>query len=1144
MPRLCLKRIELVGFKSFADRTSLNFVEGVTGIVGPNGCGKSNIADAFRWVLGEQSAKSLRGDKMADVLFAGTDKRRPAPYCEVTLTFDNSDGHLAIPYEEVAISRRLTRKGDSDYQINGTSCRLKDIHHLFFDTGLGKEAFAIFEQGKIEEIILRNPEERRPIFEQAAGIARYRHQWREAQRRLDQTEQHLTRAHDINGEVEKQIRLLEKQVAEATAYRENKARLELLERGLLQAKWSGHRAQVAAKEGELALLHQKQAASQVTSQELAEQKGRAKWALEQEEGRLKGATEALYALRSRLQVQLAEGEGIRQRLAEVQERSVQCERELAAIQGQEGQIAREAEGIAARRAKLKGALEEAQQALEESQGSLTECQKALHQCQEEQVRLQKGQMDEVQRAHALASRLREGEVRLENGVERLHALKVRQEELDGARGDLKQRLAERTAQSAELTRTVKGEREEVEGLLAELETVEGRLQEIGCEREHLTDELAQNRARHKVLHQLEQEGEGLPKGSRLLLQAFEALIPLADACTPLPGYEQTVATALQLYTGTLLAKDERTLAAALDWAQREGIEGYSLTSPERLAAAATPIAPSVAPHVQPESPLHPLLESLTLTDGLLDHAGILFSPLADDESPVMRRAELKKLTTLIAKGEKMLATLTEEGERRKGERAQLQAKRASAEQSLRQTEMKLVECNVSLDRTRTDAAAIEKEERELLHRQEEIAALQRKLSVEIDSLQKEVDKARIRLTTCQEEADRIAKKLEGYLDQVREFAKGRRQREQRVHELSLERHGLDSTASLIEAKQLGQRKEQTRLVAELEALSKKEKELSAALATLKEPKAEAAALSQAEAEVKALEEALAKIRAELEMIEQKEGEGRKGSDQLQKAAHQLEVDIARERAAAEALAEEMLERFETPIDGEETPLDLPLTEAEKEIRTLRKAVEGATEVNLAAAAEYDEKKTRHHFLSEQLTDLENSKKELEEIIAELDRESRHRFEQTFEEVRRHFQEQFQILFNGGEADLTFVGSDDILQAGIDIVAKPPGKKMRSIKLLSGGEKCLTAMALLFALFKVRPAPFCILDEMDAPLDDSNIARFLSVVRPFMEQTQFLIITHNKRTMAAADTLFGVSMEEKGVSKILSLQFEHRTAVAI
>lgn len=1151
---LRLKKVTVHGFKSFADRTTVEFSDGITAIVGPNGCGKSNISDAFRWVFGEQSAKSLRGQKMHDVIFAGTATRKPLNFAEVTLTLTGNDGILPIEFNEVSVTRRLHRSGESEYLINNNPVRMRDLHSLFLDSGVGKNSFSIFEQGKMDQVINQSALERRAIFEEAAGILRFLQRKRESLRKLEQTEANMNRVRDIHTEVERQIKVLEEQAQAAKLYKDNRSRLEFLEKAVAVAKWDKFSQARQEQQEKEALLGDELEALQTFQLLLHCQLQDAKKSLAECELLFRRRSEAVYQAKSQHAIRDKERQTSQDKLNDAAERQKKLtlsleevkEKRLVSRQVYETNKRKEGDVVAA--------AVEAEELLQRLRHQVQELDTRTAEMRSQQQKSQQQRLELVQVESKLKGELQEKELRLESAGEQLRNAqrdRVRvAEELELQSGE----LSAKEAEVAEASAAVDKQREQLGELKQALAECD---EQIAADEEALEKSLhayAESSARLRALERLQEEMEGLSSGSKRLLREsqdtssplYGKLRGLYELLTPEEDAAARVAAVMQPYMETLVVESAADFDAVLAFAEQESLKDFSLLCSENLDLDAHFLEDlCVVDDVQAAVAAQRGAQAgdIVTRDGLLiDRRGVLFYATQGESNTFLREAEIKALRTSITD----LKRDSEEREARmkalRDKRVQLDADMRSVDGLHRRSEMRFVEVNFQLQQARQTK---EKHAETLAGLEDQEEALRQT----IDTLTQGLSELKTRHLTAQEKAALTAQQsssLDGDLVLLDRELDGKRhalQEQQLIHQKASEdKRQLEHMLQLFEVKDQEAEQQEERITEELEGLielqERVRQEESLVVTALEDVSDE---LKQLSAEAIESEKQVQHWKQRIEHVEGNRGSSDESGKKLEDKRHQCGIQIAQLDSQIESVEADLLERHQLNID-EARRLDLQLDDAldacEKELRTLRRAQEKAGDINLASIDEFEKHKVRGDFLEQQLSDLAASKEELLQIITQLDEESRRLFETTFEQIRENFQKNFQILFRGGEADLRFLDAEDILDAGIDITAKPPGKQMRSIGLLSGGEKCLTAMALLFAIFEVRTAPFCILDEIDAPLDDTNVVRFVEVVKQFVDRSQFIIITHNKRTMAIADCLYGVSMQERGVSRVLSMEFKH------
>jgi len=1158
---LRLKQIRAVGFKSFAEKVVLDFHEGITGIVGPNGCGKSNISDAFRWVLGETSAKQLRGKKMEDIIFSGTASRKPLNFAEVTLVLDNSSGQLPVDYTEVEVTRRYHRDGDSEFLINKKPVRMRDLQDLFLDSGVGKSSFSIFEQGKIDEIIQKSPLERRYIFEEAANILRFLQRKREALNKMERTNENISRLKDIHKEVEKRISVLEKQVQNAQEYKEKKERTENWDKALHVAKWDLLQEKLGRLRGQIAEAEAKTASGEEAVGALSRELKEGKAELSEKEELLRRSSEEVYKTRSEKEIKVREQQTTQERLDEAAKKVARWKEELSSLCEKRKERKGEEAVIGKELSKLEKEVARQKKLVDEKQAKVKELEEAVSRFYDEQHKLQQKRVQHLQAENRAESELKQDHVRLESSEERKEQILKRAEEIGAARGKVQKQVAEKQKEAESFLTDLERRKKALAALEEKHRTLTGEIEERQKEREALEREYAEAETREKVLCRLREEMEGVSPGSKRLLKSAlgKKLKGLYEYFGGEREKESALAAVMRPYGDTLVVEKEKELEEVLAFAKKEKIKDFSLLCLEMLKGLnggkkegveeyfsrglLTAKGQEQALSLVKKSPGSPVwIED----GGLIDGKGVIFYMAQGEGNVFAREAEIKALG-------KQKKSLNEELQRRQRQmeklqekRGALQAERLEADQAVRKAEMAHVEAGFVLQRFEGDLKRMEQEEQKISEERKLLEETVGNLKMAIRSLEKSHKETKKAAAQAEGELLKLNLQIEKrnalFKTEQEQFLEIQRLYLQKAEELRQQTHRLQ----VIEVQQRESELQEKRLEEEIAAsgdLQSRFKQRSSAFN--KELSDVEKALSTALSGCTGLEKDVNRRRQEVEKLEERIA---KENGTVKKAEHelgQLNVKAAQNESACEALKEDLQERYQIGIDDAralEIKLPKPVEEMEKIVKAERKELEKASSrVNMTSIEEYEENKGRYAFYNSQLDDLSGSKEELVAIIAKLDEQSRKLFKATFEVIRANFQKNFKILFNGGEADLTFTGEGDVLEAGIDIVARPPGKQMRSISLLSGGEKCLTAMALLFAIFEVKPAPFSVLDEIDAPLDDSNVDRFVNVVKQFTEQSQFIIITHNKRTMGICDRLYGVSMQERGVSKLLSMEFSREEA---
>lgn len=1172
-----LKKLDILGFKSFADKTSLPFHPGITAVVGPNGCGKSNIADAFRWVLGEQSAKSMRGHKMLDVIFAGTSHRKPLNFAEVTITLTDIGGVLPIDYDEVAITRRLHRSGESEYFINRQSVRLKDLHALFLDSGMGKDAYSIFEQGKIDQIINLSPLERRYIFEEAAGILRFLHRKKEALRKLEQTDLNVSRVKDIHKEVEKQIIILEEQSEKARQYKENKNALTKLEKCLIVFKWESLQAKLNEIKNKIANqdTHIQTANMQIES--FQAQLSEAKQVLADAEKQLKARGEKVFDTKSHKELHTKEKQTNQERLKELatKEKRWQSELEILAQRGRQRELERKQ--LTAALSVAESSFSDLDKVVREQREKVRVLEERLSKERELQQLKQKDLFKLMQAESQCESEIRQTVVRLESAQERYKRIEERKGRLAEDKANLLQQTTQKQQQLHEAISEIEKQKEVFTSMEEHLQEISQEMDNVQEQMEFVYAELTDFKARYKVLQNLKKEMEGFSTGSKQLLKEatdpqsplFSKLKGLYEYLLPEKGAEAPLAALMKPYAQTLVVEGEADFHLVVDYIKKHAfqdvslicIEALSKESKERTIQSIEGLSPLSLSVIENILSRHFLQDAYTTTKALsaleamkanagieiwldqgtyVDHRSVVYFASQGENNVFLREAELKILDKKILEMESEKQRLENHFKSIQQKRIQIQNERTELDKTIRRAEMKLVELNFSVQKSSTDlekmtaedkmldsdGQAVKKNIEALNHNQEELEERHKNAKGLSANAQKDTEQLTALLNKLSEELKIEAADLHGKSNALNKIVDEQRKQTHALH--------------VLEVKDLESAEQAKRLEKEIEIGKELQGQIELKSSELEKILNETEhALVHAIEACNELEQQTVLRKNVLEHLEGKVNEKRVLLKKHETDRNQLGIQSAQLETNILSLENELRERHSMAISEAQKlkeSLEGPVENIEKQMRHLRQQIENAGDINMTSIEECEKHKTRYRFLNEQVDDMELSRGELVAIIADLDKESRSIFQSTFQKVRENFKKNFEILFSGGEADLQFTESADILEAGIEIIAKPPGKQMRSINLLSGGEKCLTAMALLFAIFEVKPAPFCILDEIDAPLDDTNVERFVNIVKQFVHNCQFIIITHNKRTMAIADIICGVSMEEKGVSKLLSMDF--------
>ena len=1230
-----LQSLEIIGFKSFAAKTVLNFHRGVTAVVGPNGCGKSNVLDAIRWVLGEQSAKALRGGEMSDVIFSGTDSRPALGMAEVSMTFAECEKELGTEWNEVRITRRVYRDGKSEYFINKTACRLRDIHQLFMDTGVGRSAYSIMEQGKIDQILSNRPEDRRAIFEEAAGITKFKAQKKEALRKLEYTESNLVRVQDIIKEVKRQIGSLQRQAAKARRYQSIISDLRIFDTHISHKNYRHLSDELETLKNQ---LNQGEEARQIHEVEIAQQESE------------------LSDFRQRLQELEAEAGTIRDGMQTLRNRIFSAENRIgtnhersseasALIDRHRLDISQAEEKIRTQQEQIEqtdSLLEQMIETLRTHQETLDEHTARLSSVREERIAAERElttQGAELSNAEARLNSLR-GEIsaatgRRESGETRLHLLQNEIETASRSAAEISSNLEDLKRRSDAAHLALEHAQAETASAMADHENAQQERQNTEAILNTAGKEAAGLESRLEVLRQLQEQGEGLDEGTQAVLKGldnpdfFQSAIKgtLAQHIQVeerlIPAIEAALGSALQ----AVIFKDPGVAESALatlsgkklgraavipaSWISAKGEQAPDSQTPLPFGVFGRASdcvkgdddSSNLARHLLGEVLIVESLEAAfrlrsenpsfafaSLDGGFISHSGIIHGGQSGEnagQSTLQRKiriAELEvSLTEATARIESLAAAraaaasaMDQATDRLKQAREAMQVAQietASTDNERRHAERQFADVEAKRASFQREAASIEEGLRGSLAQLSELEGRIAEATCAIDSLRSARSESETRIQIVREKESSASDAL----NEIRVRVATERQQQEGLH-----RQRGPMAARIIELNELldARRLDISNYEGRIDSLAaenasleisigewrseleSEEARLSAVLAQRSEVSERAGAIESA---LRAARQQLANLQEQRSRIEVKAAQTEMRKENIRthvSQRYQLDLEAfepdtyalivaLRERSqrkpetaegeqpaaeGAEGLEETERPAIAVPAEGEGIPWD----RIEELVAELTERIDSMGPVNMDAIQEYDELEQRYIFLEKQNADLVTSKAELLEVISKINHTTKTLFAETFEKIRENFQFMFTELFGGGRANLLLTDDSDPLESGIEIIAKPPGKQLQSVTLLSGGERTMTAVSLLFAIYMVKPSPFCVLDEMDAPLDESNITRFIKILDRFVGQSQFVTITHNKRTISRADLLYGVTMEEHGISKLVSVKFSGKT----
>ena len=1170
-----LKEIEIQGFKSFADKTKVVFDQGVTAVVGPNGSGKSNITESLRWALGESSVKSLRGGKMPDVIFAGTESRKPLNYASVVVTLDNQDGFIKDSGQEIKVERHIYRSGDSEYKIDGKKVRLRDIHDLFLDTGLGRDSFSIISQGKVEEIFNSKPEERRAIFEEAAGVLKYKTRRKETESKLQQTQDNLDRLEDIIYELDNQIKPLEKQAENARKFLDLEGQRKAIYLDVLVAQIKENKSELESTEEELAQVqelltsyYQKREKLEEENQNLKKQRQDLQAEMAKDQGSLMDLTSLISDLERKLALSKLESEQVALNQQEAQAR-------LAALEDKRNSLSKE-----------KTDKENSLALLEEN---LVQNNQKLNRLEAELLAFSDDpdQMIEILRERFVALLQEEADVsnqltRIENELENSRQLSQKQaDQLE----KLKEQLATAKEKASQQRNELETAKEQVQKLLADYQAIAKEQEEqktsYQVQQSQLfdrLDNLKNKQARAQSLENILRNHSNFYAGVKSVLQEKDRLGGIIGAVSEHLTFDVHYQTALEIALGAssqhIIVEDEEAATKAIDFLKRNRagratflplttIKARTISSQNQDAIASSPGFLGMADElVTFDTRLESIFKNLLATTAIFD--------TVEHARAAARQVRYQvRMVTLDGTELRTGGSYAGGANRQnnsifiKPELEQLQKEIAEEEASLRSEEATLKSLQDEMARLTEKLEAIKSQGEQTRIQEQGLSLAYQQTSQQVEELETlwklqeeelnrlsdgdwQVDKEK-----CQERLATIAsdkQNLEAEIEEIKSNKNAIQERYQNLQEQVAQ-------ARLLKTELQGQKRYEVadieRLGKELDNLDIEQEEI---LRLLQEKvdnleKVDTELLSQQAEEAKNqktnLQQGLIRKQFELDDIE---GQLDDIASHLDRARQQNEEWI-RKQTRAEAKKEKISERLRHLQSQLTDQYQISYTEAleksheldnlnlaEQEVKDLEKAIRSLGPVNLEAIEQYEEVHNRLDFLNSQRDDILSAKNLLLETITEMNDEVKERFKSTFEAIRESFKVTFKQMFGGGQADLILT-EGDLLTAGVEISVQPPGKKIQSLNLMSGGEKALSALALLFSIIRVKTIPFVILDEVEAALDEANVKRFGDYLNRFDKDSQFIVVTHRKGTMAAADSIYGVTMQESGVSKIVSVKLK-------
>ncbi len=1168
-----INQIQMNGFKSFADKTVLEMHPGITAVVGPNGCGKSNVVDALRWVLGEQSAKNLRGEKMEEVIFNGTERKKQKGMAEVSITISGVSRELpsGMPIDEIKVSRRLFRSGESEYLINNQQCRLRDIRDIFLDTGLELRSYAILEQGKVGDIINSKPVDRRFLIEEAAGVVKYKVRKQETVSKLESARNNLQRIKDIVGEVKRQMNAIERQAKKAERYKAMAGEAKELELALSSTEFRKLSYEKNKADTERSDLKIKEAASAALLERKDSEVEKRRLVMSEEESKIEKTQQDIYAIEKRITSMEGRIELLKSEHQNIEERYARNDGRETELKNRETTLCREIEQLEEQEKNLRLEVDNFQDRLQDGVSKIKEVEENLFDIEEALDEKRRGLFRQTEDlAHTrneLSNLEREKDNQKRNEIrakEEIDSIECKVVDAERVLTATRSTLEDQTRRLEQLKQTQMQAADE-------LQASRTRLKQVEDEYRHAKEELVAASSRQKSLKDMEDGLAGYRKGIRNLIKGsgsehdlrIKALV--ADSIQVPGKYAVAIEAVLGERIQSLIMQDHAEACRALSYLKNKGYgRGVFLPASARpVALAEIPEGNGVigrasdlvsAKSDEDKSIVTNMLANavvvsdmdtalalwetsgpvtfVTLAGEVLESSGVLHG--GTEKGILSMKREIQDLASVVRKLEKQaegLFVLLQESKSRietvesdlektssqvreaEGSIEQLKRQESSEAETLAQHRRRL-----EFMRTEKEQAASEfkrlstaLEEKTLLL--DELAGKKDDAEESISSLQAElIDNKKLLETLREQSADRRVEfnarktSLDNLLKDKQRIRLTLKENQRQQEAMQNERKNMDGKIQEIEA-----------------AMQQTSKELSELITRVKN-ETDALHAKKDEFNLRAMD---------LKAMENEVRELRPRVDTIKNRISELEVQIAKLDLKVENISKNIFENYGLDI-AEIEPADLPEGSVER-LGQLREKMAAMGPVSLGSLEEHKELSERYEFLMTQQNDLNQSISSLEEAISKINKTTKERLTEAYELLRKKFQEVFRTLFGGGRADLVLAGEENILEAGLDIVSQPPGKKLQNITLLSGGEKALTAVAILFAGFLIKPSPLCVLDEVDAPLDESNTEKFVTMLGEMSQNTQFITITHNRRTMESADVLYGVTMEEAGVSRLLSMK---------
>lgn len=1182
-----LKRLEMQGFKSFAEKIKLDFNCGITAVVGPNGSGKSNIADAIRWVLGEQSVKTLRGSKMEDVIFAGTEHRKPLGFAEVTIVLDNSDSTLPIDYEEVAITRRVYRSGESEYLINKTNCRLKDITELLLDTGIGRDGYSVIGQGRIDEILSTRSEDRRQIFEEASGIMKYKVRKHDAEKKLELTRQNLERINDIIAELESQLEPLREQSEKARRFLDLREELKVLEVNVYLDSMKKFRDRLEVLDKQLKTVQDQINDENNKLDEITRSNKEKTDLLKTMDERLEEAKQLFYEMEGNLERCSSEIKLNQEKIANLMQNIERLDTEKAELREKIEVLETEEAGKKDRLKYLERQLEEYSAKLAGYEKQMEELLKTLDE-EERSIELLKSEiMDKMDIQSDKKLQISNLRSHIENMQKRQRSIdtEVYQNVVEKDREKMKKEELTESIRNAE--QHIKGHKEKLSGLFREREETDKMLSELRMKQAKINSDIQSKSSRVRTLREMEQKLEGYNRSVREVLQACHASPQFGrgihGALAQLIEVDRKYETAIEISLGgalqNIVTQTEEDAKKAIEFLKRNKLgratflpissvegrgfdnqtmarikqcEGFCGVASElvsydsvytgiiRNLLGKVVVIDNLDNGIKMARKFRYSFRIVTLDGDLLNTGGAMSGgSLENRGTGILTRnreiseldEELKSLRQQETGVSKDIKQLTEDISRIDSDISSIENEIKNNELVKIRDESHLAQTDENLEKLTARMEMLRQEKEQLEREIKETGNELTKYELELLQIEEEISEAKKTVAEFQEKhkedqaaRDALHTDITDYkisVNSIKESIAGVNESSDRIH---TEKENMVMSITKKESEQERFREEIKKLEEQIEGLNARIKKHS------EERSGRSFEIDRLTEERKILEE-------DIYDIVNKINDTNKTILLLQEEYSRTEVRKTRLEAEMEALQDRIWNEYElTYSSAMELKKDVgSLTSAQRRINEIKNMIKELGPINVAAIDDYIKTKDRYEFMTNQRNDMEQAREKLLRVIAEMTSIMKKQFLEQFKLINKNFNDVFRELFNGGRASLTLVDEENVLESGIEIEAQPPGKKLQNMMLLSGGERAFTAIALLFAILRLKPSPFCVLDEIEAALDEANVYRFVEYLKNYSCNTQFIVVTHRKGTMEGSDMLYGVTMQEHGVSKIISMK---------